>query len=105
MTSRSFLVLLVFGWAGKENPVSQTRWHADTVLLVLRSAEGRPSMSLAVELSTCGDASTELYSVAEEVRCTKYIVPKRKANSDTTVCPDMRTDPRCPGEYFPPFRP
>ncbi|KAI0729136.1 hypothetical protein C8Q72DRAFT_337052 [Fomitopsis betulina] len=46
--SQRLLVSLVFGWA------------------VLRSAEGRPSTSAAVELSTCGDVSAVSHSVVEE---------------------------------------
>ena len=44
-------------------------------------------MSVAVELSTCGDASTELYSIAEEVRCLGLESPILRLRSDcATQC-------------------
>ena len=56
-------------------------------------------MSSAVELSTCGDASTELYSVAEEVRYICPLVSDPRAHHGIAVHLDLQTDPSCPGEF------
>ncbi|KZT69405.1 hypothetical protein DAEQUDRAFT_726701 [Daedalea quercina L-15889] len=47
-SSRRLLVSLVFGWAA------------------LHSVEARPSLNVAVELSTCGNEAVESYSIVEE---------------------------------------